>query len=310
MSGTLAARLRAAGVDPERPFADSAGPWDVWLRLWDRWHRRATLIDLYELEALRRGVAAAALPAADRSALRRAVAAVEEPGLVLRPGTEPATDPIEISSYDPEWPRAFERWRARIAAGVGSAALHIEHVGSTSVPGLAAKPVVDIEVGVADLEAEDAYVPALESTGLEFRLREPWRRFFRPPNGQLRDVHVHVCVPESAWSREHLLFRNYLRASPAARDAYAALKFELARRWHNDRPAYNAAKTAFILDTLDDAGRWAAAGAPQPAAPAAGAPQATPAANPPQPTAAGDPALAGGRATTPSGARPWQRGHA
>jgi GrpB-like predicted nucleotidyltransferase (UPF0157 family) len=118
---------------------------------------------------------------------------------------------------------------------------------------------VDIDVGVVDLAAEDAYVPALESTGLELRLRAGWRRFFRPPAGQVREVHVHVCDPDGEWSREHLLLRDYLRANPVARDAYGALKRDLAARWRDDRPGYNAAKTAFILDTLDDAERWAAA---------------------------------------------------
>ena len=119
--------------------------------------------------------------------------------------------------------------------------------------------MVDIQIGVADLAAEDAYVAALESTGLEFRLRETWRRFFRPPAGQVRDVHVHVCDADGASSREHLLFRDYLRANAAARDAYAALKLDLAVRWRDDRPGYNAAKTAFILDALDDAEHWATA---------------------------------------------------
>ncbi len=235
------------------------GAWEVWLRLHDHWQRRATLIDLYELEAARQNVDIAALTAADRLRMNRAVLALENPGVLVLPDTDRPDDPVEITSYDPEWPRAFGRWRARIAAAIGPAARHIEHVGSTSVPGLAAKPVVDIQVGVADLAAEDAYVPALESAGLEFRLRAARRRFFRPPAGQSRDVHVHVCDADGAWHREHLLLRDYLRANLAARDGYATLKRDLAVRWRDDRPAYNAAKTAFILDTLDDAERWAAA---------------------------------------------------
>jgi GrpB-like predicted nucleotidyltransferase (UPF0157 family) len=259
VSDPLAARLRAAGVDPGRLFAGGAGPWDVWLRLHDHWQRRATLIDLYELEAAHQGIDPAALSAAERSRMNRAVTALENPGFVLLPGSRRPADPVEVTPYDPAWPLVFGRWRARIAAAVGPAARRIEHIGSTSVPGLAAKPVVDIDVGVADLAAEDAYVPALESTGLELRLRADWRRFFRPPAGQVREVHVHVCDPDGTWSREHLLLRDYLRANPAARDAYGALKRDLAVRWRGDRPGYNAAKTAFILDTLDDAERWAAA---------------------------------------------------
>jgi GrpB-like predicted nucleotidyltransferase (UPF0157 family) len=84
----------------------------------------------------------------------RAVTALENPGFALLPGTGQPADPAEVTPYDPEWPVVFGRWRARIAAAVGPAARHIGHVGSTSVPWLAAKPVVDIDVGVLDLAAE------------------------------------------------------------------------------------------------------------------------------------------------------------
>jgi GrpB-like predicted nucleotidyltransferase (UPF0157 family) len=137
--------------------------------------------------------------------------------------------------------------------------IRIEHVGSTSVPGLAAKPVVDVQVSVADLNEEDRYLPPCEAAGLQFRLRDDEHRYFQPPPGQPRDVHVHVCQQGSRWERVHLLFRDYLRFSPDAREAHAAAKREAARLWGNDRPAYTEAKTDVILGILDQAEAWAAA---------------------------------------------------
>ena len=80
---------------------------------------------------------------------------------------------IELAEYDPEWPRLFQREATRIRAALGSKAVHVEHVGSTSVPGLAAKPLIDIILVVADSSDEDAYVPELESAGYTLRIREP-----------------------------------------------------------------------------------------------------------------------------------------
>ncbi|MEN8114246.1 MAG: GrpB family protein [Actinomycetota bacterium] len=94
------------------------------------------------------------------------------------------------------------------------------------------------------------YVPAIESTGVLLRAREPGHRYFRPPADQPRVVHIHVCSSGSAWEADHLLFRDYLREHPEARDAYAALKLELADRHRHDRIAYTEAKTAFVESAL------------------------------------------------------------
>jgi len=144
-------------------------------------------------------------------------------------------------------------------AALGAAAVRIDHVGSTSVPGLAAKPVIDVQVSVSDLGDEESYVPATESAGLVLRTREDARRFFRPPPGTPREVHVHVCQAGGGWERDHLLFRDYLRARPEVHAQYGELKRELAAVWHDDRAGYTEAKSGFILDTLDDAGQWAVA---------------------------------------------------
>jgi GrpB-like predicted nucleotidyltransferase (UPF0157 family) len=256
--GALAARLRAVGINPGAPFGTGSGPWEIWLRLRERYGRRATLIDLYQLAAMHQEVPVSALPAADRDRLKAAALPVIFPGFTQNPGTARASEGVEVAGYDPDWPRQFGRRRDRLAAALGAAAVRIEHVGSTSVPGLAAKPVIDVQVSVTDISDEESYVPAIESAGFVLRSREDARRFFRPPAAAPREAQVHVCQAGGPWERDHLLFRDYLRARPDARDRYGELKRELAARWHDDRIAYTEAKTGFILDILDDAGEWAA----------------------------------------------------
>lgn len=170
---------------------------------------------------------------------------------------ESSDTPIDVVPYDPTWPRRFEEWRTRLAAALGPAAVTIDHVGSTSVPGLAAKPIVDIQVGVSDLEDETAYVPAVERTGVPLRSRDSRHRYFRPPRGAPRVVQIHVCRAYGRWAEDHLLFRDYLRYSTATRDQYARLKAVLAEKYRDDRLAYTDAKTAFILDALAEARGWA-----------------------------------------------------
>jgi GrpB-like predicted nucleotidyltransferase (UPF0157 family) len=170
---------------------------------------------------------------------------------VLIGGRERVT--ITIADYDPAWPARFERERARIGhALAGGVAVRIEHMGSTAVPGLAAKPIVDILVTVADSDDERAFAPALIRAGYELRVRECGHRMFRTPE---RDVHVHVWADDDAEVRRHLAFRDHLRRSPADRDAYAALKRELARRDWEDMNEYAAAKDEFIRAVTARAGR-------------------------------------------------------
>ncbi len=107
------------------------------------------------------------------------------------------------------------------------------------------------------MEDEVSYVPAIERLGVAFRSRDAGHRYFRPAGDLPRDVQIHVCAAGSEWEREHLLFRDFLRANPAARDEYARLKLELARQYRDDRLAYSEAKTGFVLDALVDARRWA-----------------------------------------------------
>jgi GrpB-like predicted nucleotidyltransferase (UPF0157 family) len=149
-------------------------------------------------------------------------------------------------------------WDARLRGALGPTAMRVDHVGSTSVPGLPAKPVVDIQVSVPALEDEPAYVPAIEALGMELRSRDEWHRFFRPPPGRPRDAHIHVTTTGSTWEREHLLFRDYLRAHPDAREDYAQVKADAARTWRGDRAAYTETKSEVIADIVERAERWAA----------------------------------------------------
>jgi GrpB-like predicted nucleotidyltransferase (UPF0157 family) len=182
------------------------------------------------------------------------------PGVEWTEGSRrPSEEPIEIVPWEPAWPSRYEDWRRRLATSLGPAALRIDHVGSTSVPGLAAKPVLDVQVSVRDVEDEASYVPAIESVGVRLRMREAGHRYFRPPEGLPREIQVHVCAAGSRWERDHLLFRDYLRAHAPVAAEYGRRKAALAERYRTDRIAYTEAKTGFILDALDAAARWAEA---------------------------------------------------
>jgi GrpB-like predicted nucleotidyltransferase (UPF0157 family) len=147
--------------------------------------------------------------------------------------------------------------RDQLAESLGPLALRIDHVGSTAVPGLAAKPVVDIQVSVADVEDTDAYREPIERHGFVLRYIEPGHRYFRPAPGIPRLWQVHVCQAGSDWERVHLLFRDFLRAHPDEAAAYAALKLEMAERHPHDRIAYNDAKGPWIESALQRAEAWA-----------------------------------------------------
>lgn len=250
----LRARLAEIGL-----AADDVGdPAETWRRLRERFGPRATLIDRYALEAAHRGIQVEGLPADLRAQLGVEVLRVQFPGLEFAPGSaRSVSDAIKVVVYDERWPQRSEDWRRQLDDALGPAALRIEHVGSTAVPGLAAKPIIDIQISVRDVEREASYVPAIERAGVALRAREPRQRYFRPAGDRPRDVQIHVCDAGSTWERDHLLFRDYLRANPAARDAYGRLKVELADRYGDDRLGYTDAKSAFILDTLDAANAWA-----------------------------------------------------
>lgn len=250
---SLDARLAAAQVEP------STEPHAAWRRLREVEGRRATIIDLYELVARRRGLAGHQLTRAERVRLARSVMPIIWPGFARTDGSERQDLHVELTVYDSSWPGRYGRWRDRLRGQLGDTALRIEHIGSTAVPALPAKPTVDVQISVADLDDESLYVAQVGKTGIQLRSRDALHRFFRPFAGQPRDVHVHVCRAGSDWEREHLLFRDYLRSHADARDAYAKVKWEAAQIWWDDRIAYTEAKSGIILDLLGAAETWARA---------------------------------------------------
>ena len=153
---------------------------------------------------------------------------------------------IRLADYDPDWPKKFEKHAKAIAGALGRSALRVEHVGSTSVPGLAAKPIIDILVVVADSADEPAYLPRLEAAGYVLRVREPeWNehRMLRTPE---QDVHVHVYTSGCAEIERVLTFRDRLRRNGDDRARYERTKRELAAREWPDMNAYAEAKTEVV----------------------------------------------------------------
>jgi GrpB-like predicted nucleotidyltransferase (UPF0157 family) len=153
---------------------------------------------------------------------------------------------IKIVDYNPDWPNTFLKHSRTIAAAIGGSLLRIEHIGSTSVPRLAAKPIIDILVVVPDSADESAYLPQLEAAGYILRVREPdWNehRMLRTPE---KDVHIHVYSAGCGEIRRNLVFRDRLRNHTGDRRRYEQSKRELAAKEWSDMNAYAEAKAPVI----------------------------------------------------------------
>jgi GrpB-like predicted nucleotidyltransferase (UPF0157 family) len=144
------------------------------------------------------------------------------------PGAGPAAS-VEVVDPDPNWPDWFDRLADRIRQALGWRAIAVDHVGSTSVPDLPAKPIIDIDLTVADPDDEDAYVPALEAVGFELRVREPWWFGHRVLRATDPNCHLHVFGLDSPEPIKHRIFRDWLRGNPADADLYASVKREASR---------------------------------------------------------------------------------
>ncbi|MEQ7846194.1 GrpB family protein [Nocardioides kribbensis] len=137
---------------------------------------------------------------------------------------------VAVVEPDPSWPERSAQVAATVRGALGWRVLALEHVGSTAVAGLAAKPTLDLDLVLADPDAEDAYVPALEALGFVLTVRQPWwqgHRLLRldpPALGESLGCHLHVFGPDSAEPWKHRLFRDWLRAHPDERELYAAAK--------------------------------------------------------------------------------------
>lgn len=162
------------------------------------------------------------------------------------------SEPIRLVPYDPGWPARFESERALLEGAIGRwAPGGIHHVGSTAVPGLAAKPVIDILVGVADLPTSRSCFEPLAELDYHYApyLAEQMHWFCKP-DPRRRTHHLHLVPEGSSRYRDELAFRDLLRADRAAAAEYAALKRELAERFEHDRDGYTDAKTEFIARAL------------------------------------------------------------
>ena len=169
-----------------------------------------------------------------------------------------AEDRVALGAYDPRWPALFEAEAERLRIALaGTVDFRLDHFGSTAIPGLAAKPIIDIMVTVADQAAWPRLIEPIKGLGYVFWADNPRRdrMFFvkgMPPFGTGRTHHVHVRTPADAHAA--ILFRDYLRRHPEEASRYAALKRELAERHSTDRDAYTDGKAGFVEDILAESG--------------------------------------------------------
>ncbi|MCW2757961.1 MAG: hypothetical protein JWO46_1707 [Nocardioidaceae bacterium] len=148
-----------------------------------------------------------------------------------------------LAEHDEGWADQYAVHEARVRDAVGSTVAAVEHIGSTSVPGLAAKPIIDILITVPDITAEEDYLDPLVASGYVMRVREPGHRLVR--TGE-RDVHIHVLELDDPAAGDYLLLRDHLRIDQADRELYEATKRDLVRRDWSDMNAYADAKTSVI----------------------------------------------------------------
>lgn len=167
---------------------------------------------------------------------------------------------IEVVPYRPEWPDMFQEEKEKIEGILGSGLTAVHHIGSTAVPGLSAKPILDIMPVVADIAGADLRVQQFEEQGYEYmgEFGIPGRRYLRKERNGIRTHHIHIFGVESQRDiRRHLAVRDYLRAHAAAAKAYGALKRRLARQFPEDLEAYCDGKDAFVKQLERDALDWA-----------------------------------------------------
>lgn len=159
---------------------------------------------------------------------------------------------VQVIPYQADWQHLFEDEAAKLRAALGEPELRIEHVGSTAIAGMDAKPIIDLMAAVPSLARAAGLVPVLEGLGYEYRGDggTPGRLFFAKGPASRRTHHLSLAEPTSAFWRETLLFRDYLRAHPAAAEAYRRLKHELAAQHPSDRGAYTGGKAAFVRKIL------------------------------------------------------------
>ncbi|NHJ04763.1 MAG: GrpB family protein [Candidatus Heimdallarchaeota archaeon] len=169
------------------------------------------------------------------------------------------SEEVIIVEYNPKWKSIFESEKEILLDSIGEYIQQIEHIGSTAITGLAAKPIIDILVGVETITKAEKCIPILEELNYqyvpEFEAELPERRYFRkPPRGfGKRKFHLHMVETTSYFWKRQLLFREYLSTHSQTRDEYTQLKKDLSVKYRNDRVAYTNSKTDFILKILEKA---------------------------------------------------------
>ena len=163
------------------------------------------------------------------------------------------THPVIIVEYDPDWPDIFEEEKKNIIQAIGEKVLSIDHIGSTAVPGLGAKNIVDMMVGLDGAESADEILPSLEEIGYDDVTPEPGIDDWHYCLGKKRVngyFHLHLVTHSSEHQRRHIQFRDCLRENPAAASEYYQLKVEMAGKFTIDREKYTESKTRFIEKNL------------------------------------------------------------
>lgn len=172
----------------------------------------------------------------------------------------PVDGPVTLLPYDPAWADMYEAEAAHIREAIGAMALVLEHIGSTAVPGLSAKPCIDIVLGVVDSADEDAYVPQLDAAGFVLRLRHPDWNEHRVLKSERINVNLHVWSADSSEIARHINFRDWLRSHPDDRDAYNDAKQRIAAGDFATMPDYAEAKNEIVkaiqnrIDSAHDTG--------------------------------------------------------
>ena len=165
---------------------------------------------------------------------------------------------VIVAPYCPQWPLRFAEVRAELLAAFASSAIEVEHIGSTAIPGLAAKPIIDVLLGANELAIIESKISTLGDLGYEYISKYqgefPNRRYFVRPAGSSPRVNVHAVALGSTFWQEHLTFRNVLRSDASLVAQYEQLKLRLATKFAHDRPSYTEAKAPFIQAVLASAG--------------------------------------------------------
>jgi GrpB-like predicted nucleotidyltransferase (UPF0157 family) len=166
---------------------------------------------------------------------------------------------VIIEEYDPNWKNKYILMRGKILEKIGEFVIDIQHIGSTSIPGLASKPIIDILIGVRSLDDADKCVPNVCELDFEYVKEHekiiPDRRYFRKPRNGFgkREYHLHMCVFDGEFWKKQILFRDYLITHPEALKEYEKLKKDLASKFRNNRHAYTDGKDEFIQEILNKA---------------------------------------------------------